>query len=572
MRIDEETMIPIDLKIVSLPIYYKTDIKGTPLESGKDSGDFFPIIQKLMRSVQKKSFHSLTESAQVGLPLKKEYYFYLESLRKGLLAKGKPLNQITLNSKDLSVLKKFLYHCGFSKENVESFLKELVENNPRKEIDLSEFFRKIAEFGPPNRKIYQPITLEPSAIPYIESVLRDFGLTPKELEHVLNAARIEGGGLDLNKFIIKLREITNKDIPLQNKLKLDQFVKEIEKVISQSGGFKGLTPGNKVKPVNNLAHQISKKLDGIEIQMPNEVNSGEQMIGSLARQSQLPTDVKATIDQILEKVVIANEKNGPQSPLFSFSKPGLTDLHSKEKIGKKGKIVEKESLLSPLKEKGNINNKNGQQKVESPFPSKEAKLFFDLDARQVLERGNTEEGNVIKSEIRMKDIPQNISSSTFSESINTVKQNPEPVRDFLPAYLINQVGKQISRSILRGERIIRLQLKPPELGTLRVEMDIKDNILKLGMITENSSVKELLLSNIHELREALVEQGVKLERIDIQINYNFDQSLANSKEGLKERQSQDHNWMPFMAEGDTEDSISGPRNMSAGDRLLDLVV
>jgi len=303
----------------------------------------------------------------------------------------------------------------------------------------------------------------------------------------------------------------------------------------------------------------------------------------------LPTDVKATIDQILEKVVIANEKNGPQSPLFSFSKPGLTDLHSKEKIDKKAKRLEKESLLSPSKEKGGISAKNGQQKVESSFSSKDAKLFSDLDTDKVrplrlrpTEQGDAgagfnrqiiEEGNAVKSETRIMDIPQNISGSTFSDSINTGKQNAESVRSFLPGYLIDQVGKQISRSILRGERVIRLQLKPPELGTLRVEMDMKDNILKLGMITENSSVKELLLSNVHELRQVLAEQGVKLERFDVQINYNFGQSLANSKEGLNkgQRWGQDINEVPFMAEGDTEDSISGPRHMAAGDRLLDLV-
>jgi flagellar hook-length control protein FliK len=136
---------------------------------------------------------------------------------------------------------------------------------------------------------------------------------------------------------------------------------------------------------------------------------------------------------------------------------------------------------------------------------------------------------------------------------------------------MDQVGKQISRSILRCEKVIRLQLRPPELGVLKVEMDIKDNILKLWMITENSSVKELLLSNAHELREALVGQGVKLDRLDIQINYNFDHSLANSKEGLKHGQGHGINGDPFTAEDDTDDGLSGPWDGLTDDHLLDLV-
>ena len=570
--------------IISSPINCKIGSKGLALKSEKGNGDLFSYILKSMNLVQKKSFHGLSGPAQAESSHKG---VYLESLRKALLGKGKPLNKISLNRNALPLLKKLLCQSGFFLEDAEKLLKELLQNNPRGEINLSQFFNKITEFGPPKKKIYQPIALEPAAIPYIESTLRDLGLTPKEVEHVLSGARVEGGRLDLNKFVINLKKIGHKGMPLQDKVKLDQFVKAIEEVVGRSAEFKDLTPKNQVKPVHNLAHQISKKLEGLGIQIPDKEKGEEQITVRLAKQSQLPTDVKATIDQILERVVIANEKNGSQSPLFSFSKPELTDLHSKEKLSKKGKIVEKEGLLSPSKEKKSISAKNGQQKAESPFPSKDAKLFSGLDASKGsplsrVEQSDTgsrfrreiiEEGDAVKSETRVMDDPQHISSSTFSESINTGKQNAEPVRNFLPPHLIDQVGKQISRSLLRGERVIRLQLKPPDLGVLKVEMDIKDHILKLGIITENNSVKELLLSNVHELREALVQQGVKLERLDINISYNFGHSLADSKEGLNKGQRwvQDINEVPFMAGDDREETISWPWNIAAGDRLLDLV-
>ena len=100
-------------------------------------------------------------------------------------------------------------------------------------------------------------------------------------------------------------------------------------------------------------------------------------------------------------------------------------------------------------------------------------------------------------------------------------------------------------------------------------MDIKDNVLRLGMIIENSSVKDMLLSHVHELREALAQQGVKLEKVDIQINYNFDQSLAHSKEGRG--RGQDIKETPFPGDGDTEDPQAVARMMARGDHLLDLV-
>ena len=78
--------------------------------------------------------------------------------------------------------------------------------------------------------------------------------------------------------------------------------------------------------------------------------------------------------------------------------------------------------------------------------------------------------------------------------------------------------------------MLRLHLKPPELGALRVEIDIKDGVLKLDMMAENQSAKDLLLSNVPELKDALIEQGIKLEKLDVQIHYGFNQTLANSKE------------------------------------------
>jgi len=420
-------MNPMTLGIVSLPSDYKADSRTKTIESRKGSEDFFSAMRESMNSVQEKSFHKTTEPRGAGLPLEEEYDFYLESLRKGLLAKGKSLDEISLNGEDLLLLRKFLYQCSFSQEKVESFLRELAENNAGREINLSQFFHKIAELGLPKRKIYQPTIIDHSGIPYIESVLTGLGLTPEELKQAFSTSRVEGGSLDLYRFVKELKGIS------------DQI----------TGGGKG--------------GQISIK---------DFIAALEQMTGRSGNGNQLPIDVKAAIDQILEKVVVAHQIDGPLSSLLAISQSRFVNLHS---------------------------------------------------------------------------------------------------RGFLPAYLIDQIKKQISRSILKGERVIRLQLKPPELGVLKIELDIKDNILKLGMITENSSVRQLLLSSVHELREALVERGLKLERLDVQINHEFGQSLANSKEGLKEGQSQELNGVPFIAEDDTEEPISGPRNMVTGDHLLDLM-
>jgi len=515
-------MNPIILQIISSPINCQGGNNGRALKSVKGTRDFFASIQKSLNSAQKKPFYYPTRPAQTGPALKKGYKFYIESLRKELLVRGKPLNKISLNKKDFFVLKKFLYHCGFTQKSAERFLQGLAENKLSGEINLSEFFHKLTELELAEKKSYEPVALNISAIPHLESLLRDFGLLPKELDHAFSFARLESGRLDLKKFIIKLKEISNQikqKEPERNQVTIDQDV--VCKVLKKLEGTGIHTP--------------AKKMDG-RISIKDLITALEQMAGGPGKGGLLPADVKASIDQIVEKAAVTAEKAEHASSLLSFSRPELT--------------ATRPSYLS-------------ENEISS--------ITRTRDTGLTLKMGSKKEGHLIKSETGKMDVAPNIGSPTSSDIINNVKQQPGPARNLLPAYLINQVGKQISRSILRGERVIRLQLKPPELGTVKIEMNIKDNILKLGMIAENSSVKELLLSNVHELKQALLEQGVKLDKLDVQINYNFGQSLADSKESTKQNKkwNKGMNSIPFIEESESQIM---QRIVSRGDCLLDLMV
>jgi len=512
-------MNPAISKIVSLPINHTRDKTEASLTSVKGTGDFLASIKESMNASQKKTFQESTKSVQEGNAFEKRYKFYIESLKKELLAKGKPLNEISLNSKDLFVLKKFLFQCGFSRESVERFFQGLAGSKLNGEINLSDFFHKLEEFELSKKKSEQPVVLDISAIPHLESLLRAFGLSPKELDHAFSYARIEGGKLDLKRFIIKLKEISNqinpKD-PEKNQLTIDR----------------------------NMVLQVLKKLEGAEIHMPDKgmgdrisikelITALEQMTGGPCKGGQLPGDVKASIDQIVEKAT---------PPAHSKEARVLSDSDVPQ--ARPHRLSENETTAI------NRARHNGMG----------------------LDTGSKEEGHAIKSETGKMGVPHDIGNSTFSDTVNAAKHQPKIAREIIPAHLINQVGRQISRSILRGERVIKLQLHPPDLGSVKVEMAIKDNVLKLGMMIENSTVKELLLSNAHELRHALVEQGVKLEKLDIQINYNFGQTLTNSKESSKQNQRGAKGTRPMSSIGEngSEQQQNMQRIMLRGDRLLDL--
>jgi flagellar hook-length control protein FliK len=512
--------------------------KGVHAEQG--AADFLSTIKESMKSLSNDSLQQSgktgpDQAAQTGT-----YHSYLESLRKELLAKGGSLEKISLSKEDLPLLRRLFFQCGFSQKEVEGLLAELTEHNPHGKITLSEVFSKLVELDSAKRKTKTPLTLDQSALPYIESVLRECGVTPKAAERILEGASIEGGGLDLHKLVMELKAINDKEMNLVDRAKLDQFVKKIERVMGGAQAPEGVGQGNEDKPTGSL----------------------QKIAAGLGKEHEVPREVKATIDEIVKRAAVTEEGDKRVSSLRTVSKPEIKEPHAK-KGGEKSSNKEKsETSLSPLKENRDINTK------EEVRPG--------VERGEGLRGGAREENYSVKAEAKLSDVPQDTTNAhptdtVKSETITEAKAHSNPVRPSLPAHLINQVRRQISRALVRGERVIRLQLRPPDLGSLRIEMDMKDNVLKLGMITENSSVKETLLSNIHELRESLVEQGVRLERLDIQIGYNFDQSLAQSKEGLKEGNGEGAGGGQVLADEAHEDTSPGMWVRATGDHLLDLM-
>ena len=173
------------LKLMSSLLNGKASGNVKPFKSGEGNRQFLSDMLKALHDSKNGAFHMADKPAKMGATSnKKGYKYYLESFKKELLSQGKPLNKTFLKEKDLPLVKTFLLQCGFSHEKVERFLKDLKANNSNGEINLSQIFLKITELGAQKRKEHKDETVEPATVPYIESALRDFNLTPKELDRV----------------------------------------------------------------------------------------------------------------------------------------------------------------------------------------------------------------------------------------------------------------------------------------------------------------------------------------------------------------------------------------------------
>jgi flagellar hook-length control protein FliK len=161
--------------------------------------------------------------------------------------------------------------------------------------------------------------------------------------------------------------------------------------------------------------------------------------------------------------------------------------------------------------------------------------------------------------------------SSLSQSVSPQTEAHVPSRS-VPLYLSNQIGRQLSMSLKNGDNQLKLQLKPPELGSLRVEMEVSNNVLKIGMTADRQATKEILLSHVNELKQALGEHGIKVEKVDIQISYNFNESAPDDK-GYSANESSGKKGRHGLASSllDAEDGLEDSENISRNDSSLDLM-
>lgn len=132
---------------------------------------------------------------------------------------------------------------------------------------------------------------------------------------------------------------------------------------------------------------------------------------------------------------------------------------------------------------------------------------------------------------------------------------------------IDRIVKAARLTEARGQTRIKIVLNPPNLGNLRVDLAVKNNVLRATFQTDTTAAKELILSNLHQLKESLSEQGIRLEEFHILAQQSGDQT--QSQEGQLSRESRESRGdrSSFMPEESMEFDESEPRRATPSGRL-----
>lgn len=127
-----------------------------------------------------------------------------------------------------------------------------------------------------------------------------------------------------------------------------------------------------------------------------------------------------------------------------------------------------------------------------------------------------------------------VNSETFTTRGESEPQTPTVDR----ARFVQRVANAF-RSAQQSDGPIQMRLSPPELGSLRIEIAVRNGVLSANLEAETPDARRLLLDNLPALRQRLAEQEIRIDKFEVDIRREGGQSdgQANAREQQSEQQA-----------------------------------
>jgi len=453
-------------------------------------------------------------------------------IKKYLQAQSGNLDKVTADARALNAFGRVLLSAGFDETAVMDMIAQVKESGGKNGIKLSDLFAQLSGLDEEMSAKDNDLAAI-SALPFLESILLVLGLASEKIDAVLSGATVEGEGIRLSRLVSGLRGIDAGVPPGKSpEGPGSHFIREINDHIKHhiNQMMRQLGIGSFSEQEEGLT--INKLIMQLEALMARNADKETSPGLQTAETNRFLSSLKVH-DGIAANVFLTEKLN--RQVTMSRLKVGNKRAVTPDAAAKAGLEIGIEKGVAPyqagVNEPGTVNTRILQNAVGAEFllndkPPGGGKPFSgDTGFGAGNSRRNPMENGVFFH-------PEELNGPGASTHL-TAASGKTSAGKSLPAYVLNQVGRQIFRSVQQNQTEIHLQLKPPHLGRLRLSLETVNDGLRVSIMTEHQSTREMLRVHSGELRTALMEQGVRLEKIDVQVAFNFEQSMADSNKNLK---------------------------------------
>jgi len=182
------------------------------------------------------------------------------------------------------------------------------------------------------------------------------------------------------------------------------------------------------------------------------------------------------------------------------------------------KIIDNLSMISngTKLNAGNIADKPG-------LPNMEALQTFSKNMTENL-KSVLKESNIV-GEKNNQDIS---SDSVSAANIGMVKVSS--LEDISTGRIISRIVSEVKENVSADGGRIKITLSPPSLGTLEMDVAVRNNKVEVIIIADNKDVQQALNSHLDRLKGSLQNQGLTIDRCDV--------LMQNNREGYQQNYSQ----------------------------------
>lgn len=126
-------------------------------------------------------------------------------------------------------------------------------------------------------------------------------------------------------------------------------------------------------------------------------------------------------------------------------------------------------------------------------------------------------GSVRPNAVGLHVLTAGLIESTPSNVAEPITQTPLPQVEQSPADAnLARIARGLQSAISQNGGAVTLRLHPPELGAVRIEVEIHDGVVRAQFQAQTESVRTLLMHQLQNLRQALQGHGLVVDRLDVQ--------------------------------------------------------
>lgn len=229
---------------------------------------------------------------------------------------------------------------------------------------------------------------------------------------------------------------------------------------------------------------------------------------------------------------------------------------------------EQENGIKKLSDKPDahyMENKLNSSSHEAQRQSVAGKAASITETSGLIDKIKTESGR--KSSLTEKNLESHFSTPAASPALNSGKIT---VNDISPAQMIERISSQFNEELASEGGRIKITLTPPSLGTLEMDVAVRNGVVKVMLIAENKEVQQMLSGNLDALKGSLQNQGLVIERCDVMMQdrrETYSQGFSQQQAFHDEQATRHREDEPLGIRSDHEESIPmiiKPMNVSMG--------